>query len=180
MKTIGYNHGRFQPLHNGHFNTFLKILEKYDELWIGIANPLRQLPPNFEKLDDALKKDLLQARDPKNNPYTFLERYDMIYESLLAYGADMKRVRILPHFAYYESDHWKEFVPKNATIVLCLKDYHHYAKVNIYKDNGWAVDFVEPRPGVSGSIFDQEWPDGNWRDLVPAGTRKVLEKILGR
>lgn len=57
MKTIGYNHGRFQPLHNGHFSTFQKILEKYDELWIGIANPLRQLPPNFEKLDDVLKKE---------------------------------------------------------------------------------------------------------------------------
>ncbi len=178
MKTIGYNHGRFQPLHNGHFNTYLEILKKYDELWIGIANPLRQLPPNFEKLKEKLKKSLLQAREPENNPYTFVERYEMIYDSLSDHGIDMKRVRILPHFGFYETDNWREFIPDRATIVLCAKDYHHYSKVKIYEDNNLNVDFVKPLQGISGSILDKAWPDGNWRDLVPSGTRKVLEKKI--
>ena len=74
MATIGYTHGRFQPLHNGHFNTFLKILKKFDELWIGIANPLRNYLANMDKLNKDLQKSLKRARDPKNNPYSFLER----------------------------------------------------------------------------------------------------------
>ncbi len=178
MKTIGYNHGRFQPLHNGHFNTFLEILEKFDELCIGIANPLRNQPPNFEKLDKNLQTSLKRARDPKNNPYTFLERYEMIRLALIAHGVDMKRVRILPHFGYYETENWKELIPKNATIVLSAKDYHHYYKVKIYEENGWKVEFLDPLPGISGTLFKKEWPDGNWRELVPKGIVKFLESRM--
>ncbi len=178
MAKIGYNHGRFQPLHNGHFNTFLKILEKFDELCVGIANPLRIPPPNMDKLNKDLQKSLKRSRDPKNNPYTFLERYSMIKISLKEKGIDMDRVKILPHFAFYETKNWKDFIPKNATIVLSAKDYHHYEKIELYKKEGWNVEFVEPLQGVSGSIFDEEWPDGNWRDLVPKGTRKILENKL--
>ncbi len=92
---IGYTHGRFQPLHNGHFNTFLKILEKYDELWIGIANPTRTYPPNMDKLSEELRESIKKAKDPSNNPYTFLERYEMIKLSLEKYeggGVDIKRI----------------------------------------------------------------------------------------
>jgi len=175
---IGYTHGRFQPLHNGHFNTFLKILEKYDELWIGIANPTRTLPPDMEELNEELRESIKKAKALGNNPYTFLERYEMIKLSLEKNGVDMKRARILPHFGFYETENWKDFIPKNATIILAAKDYHHYAKVQVYKDNGWEVDFIDPLPGISGSIFDKEWPNGEWRELVPEGTRIVLENKL--
>lgn len=178
MATIGYTHGRFQPLHNGHFNTFLKILEKFDELWIGIANPLRNYPPNMNKLDKDLQKSIKAARYPENNPYTFIERYEMIRISLVENSVDMKRVRILPHFGFYDCDNWRDFIPKNATIVLSSKDYHHYSKIKIYKDFGWDVESIEPLPGVSGSILDKEWPDGNWSELVPEGTRKILKSKL--
>ena len=67
MGTIGYTHGRFQPVHNGHFNTFLKILENYDELWIGIANPLREYPPNMAAFDKELQKSLSETL-PTNRP----------------------------------------------------------------------------------------------------------------
>lgn len=178
MTTIGYTHGRFQPLHNGHFNTFVKILEKFDQLWIGIANPLRNYPSNMNRLDKDLQKSLNEARNPKNNPYSFLERYEMIRISLAENGVDMNRIRILPHFGFYECNNWKDFIPKDATIILSAKDYHHYAKIKIYKDNGWNVEFVKPLPGISGSIFDKEWPEGKWRELVPKGTKRILKNKL--
>ncbi len=178
MLTIGYNHGRFQPLHKGHFNTFLKILEKYDQLWIGIANPLRIPVPNTERLGQSLQESLQRARNIKNNPYSFLERYEMIRLSLINQGIDMDRIRILPHFGFYESDNWKDFIPKKATIILSAKDYHHYSKIKVYKSNGWKVDFVESLPGISGTILRKEFPEGNWRELVPAGTIQILESKL--
>ncbi len=178
MATIGYTHGRFQPLHNGHFHTLLKILERFDELWIGIANPLRTYPANIEQLDKELKTSLLKARDPHNNPYTYIERYEMISISLLAHGIDMNRVKILPHFGYYKCEHWKDFIPLQATVVLSIKDYHHYSKVKIYQENGWNVEFIDPLPGISGTIFDQEWPNGKWRELVPEGTKEILAAKL--
>ncbi len=175
MATIAYTHGRFQPLHNGHFHIFLKILEKYDELWIGISNPLRDYPQGMNDLDENLQKSLAAARAPENNPYTFLERYEMIRISLAEAGIDMNRVRILPHFAFYECDNWKDFIPGNATLVLSAKDAHHYSKIEKYKKMGWNVELIEQLPGISGSIFDKEWPNGKWQELVPEGTRKILK-----
>ena len=58
MIHIGYTHGRFQPIHNGHFHIMLQILEEYDELWIGIANPLLKWPC-------LLKKENLTIYDNK-------------------------------------------------------------------------------------------------------------------
>ena len=115
MVKIGYTHGR---LHNGHFHTFLKILEKFDDLWVGIANPLRNQLLNMKKLDKNLQKTIRKARDPKNNPYSFIERYEMLRNSLIEHGIEIDRVRILPHFGYYETGNWKDFITKNATIVL--------------------------------------------------------------
>ncbi len=57
MTSVAYTHGRYQPLHNGNFKTFLKILEKYDELWIGITNPLRKQIPNIDKLEKDLQEN---------------------------------------------------------------------------------------------------------------------------
>jgi len=177
---IGYNHGRFQPLHNGHFNTLKHILEHYDELWVGIANPLRIPVPNMGKLDPKLQESLSKAREPENNPYTYLERYEMVYGALSEDGVDMRRVHILPHFGFYETDVWTDFIPKGATIVLFSKDYHHYEKIKVYKDSGFQLEFIEPLPGVSGSILDKEWPDGNWRELVPKGVVPILERKIGK
>lgn len=100
---IGYTHGRFQPVHNGHFKVFQYILNNYKELWIGIANPLRELPKNINKLEKELAESIKIARNPENNLYSYIERYYMIYNSLKEEGVDMSRIRILPHFGVYET-----------------------------------------------------------------------------
>ncbi|MFH1802397.1 MAG: hypothetical protein ABH864_03000 [archaeon] len=178
MASIGYNHGRFQLLHNRHLNTFLRILDRFDQIWIGIANPLRTPVPNMDQLDPGLQKSLRQARDPDNNPYSFVERYRMIWDSLELKGIDMSRVKIVPHFGFYETDNWKDFMPEGATVILAAKDYHHYAKVEAYRKNGFKVEFEEPLPGISGTMLREAWPNGNWREMVPEGTRKILESKL--
>ncbi|MFH1276279.1 MAG: adenylyltransferase/cytidyltransferase family protein [Candidatus Woesearchaeota archaeon] len=178
--TIGYTHGRFQPLHNGHFGVFEQILERCDQLWIGIANPLRQLPENIDTYPDELRESVMKARAPDNNPYSYIERQEMIVESLESAGVDLRRIRTLPHFGAYECTSWRElFPPKEDTvIILPAKDTHHYSKIEIYKAEGWKVEIVPQILGISGKIFDMAWPDGNWQELVPEGTRRVLEDKL--
>lgn len=174
---IGYTHGRYQPLHNGHFNTMLYILNKYDNLWIGISNPIREYPQLIDKSDNKLLSSIERARSKEKNPYSFLERYEMIFKSLIEYGINPSRIRILPHFAFYDIKNWIEFLPskEKSVIVLSAKDYHHYEKIDLYKELGWEVEFVEPTSGVSGDILDSEYPYGNWRNLVPSGTEVFLE-----
>ncbi len=102
----------------------------------------------------------------------------MIRISLIKEGIDINRIRIVPHFGYYETENWKDFIPREASIVLSAKDKHHYEKIKVYKENGWKVELIEPVKGVSGTIFGKEWPDGNWEELVPEGTRTILRKKL--
>src|SRR3989344_6127092 len=93
---IGYTHGRYQPLHNGHFQVFLQILDKYDEIWIGITNPECKVPKNIDSLDPELRESVLKARAPENNPFTFEERKKMIIKSLEYEGVDILRVKVSP------------------------------------------------------------------------------------
>ena len=179
MKIIGYTHGRFQPFHKGHLAILLYILNNYDELWVGISNPLRRLPYNIENYEVSIKKSILEARSEKKNLFTFLEREMMIIETLKDEGVDMGRVKILPHFGYYEEDNWVDFLPPKelTTIVLHCKDSHHDAKVDYYKKIGWKLEIIPLlKEGYSGTLFHNEYPGGNWQDLVPEGTKRVLLK----
>jgi len=179
-KTIGYTHGRFQPVHNGHFGVFLKILEQYEQLWIGIANPERFIPNSFASLPKELRESVMQARAPDNNPYSYVERQEMIFNSLAHASIDMKRVRILPHYSFYDTPQWKDFMPPkdDSVIILPAKDTHHYSKVEVYRQEGYQVEMMPLISGISGKIFDAAWPNGNWQELVPHGTIEVLEEKL--
>jgi len=180
MKTIGYTHGRFQPFHSGHLSILLYILDNYDELWVGISNPLRRLPQNIDSYDQDLKKSILVGRSDAKNIFTFLEREQMIRESLKDEGVDLSRVKIYPHFGYYEEDNWADFLPPKelTTIVLHCKDVHHDKKFVYYKKNGWKTEAIPLlREGYSGTKFHKEYPGGNWQNLVPAGTKRVLDSL---
>ena len=177
-KKIGYTHGRFQPFHKGHLSVLEYVLKNYDELWVGISNPLRRLPDNIESYNGDIKQSILEARAESKNIFTFLEREKMILDSLKDEGVDMNRVHVYPHFGYYEEKNWTDFLPPKeiTTIVLHCKDPHHDRKIDYYKKHGWNVEAIPLLgEGYSGTLFHKEYPDGNWRDLVPNGTRIFLE-----
>lgn len=180
MTKIGYTHGRFQPFHKGHLPLLLHILNNYDELWIGISNPLRKLPDNIETYDTELKNSILEARLSTKNIFTFLQREQMILETLKDEKVNLSRVKIYPHFGYYEEENWADFLPpkKITTIVLHCKDPHHDKKFSYYQANGWKTEAIPLfQAGYSGTLFHSEYPNGNWQDLVPNGTKRILENI---
>lgn len=177
---IGYTHGRYQPLHKGHFNTMLYILQNYDPLWIGIANPLLEKPRLVDRSDKKLVESLKKARATEKNRWTYVDRYDMIYNSLIDKGIKPSRFRILPHFAFYDIKNWLDFLPqtKESVIILAEKDFHHYRKLEQYRKLEWEIETIEPIQGISSDIFYSQFPLGNWRQLVPTGTKAYLEQYL--
>ncbi len=180
INKIAYTHGRFQPFHNGHFKLMLNILNKYSTLWIGIANPVRSWSTKMDSLAGAIRKSVDRARSPENNPFSFIQRYEMIEKSLQAAGIEKSRFRILPHFGFYDCDRWEDFFPPKKETVICLspKDPHHFEKIEVYKEKGYALDLMNVQAGSSGEEFRRAYPKGNWQILVPIGTKQVLENLL--
>ncbi len=179
--TIAYVHGRFQPFHKGHLALLKYALDNYEKLWVGISNPLRELPRNFSSLDKDLQTDLLRSRNPKKNIFTYLQREKMILKSLEYEGQNLLKVKVQPHFGYFESDNWQDFLPPkdDAVLVIHVKDLIHDLKLDLYKKLGWRIEQVKLfEEGVSGTQFHNVWPNGNWQVLVPKGTKEILEEIL--
>jgi len=179
ITSIGYSHGRFQPFHKGHLPILLYILKNYDELWVGISNPLRKLPDNIDTYAPKLKQSILLARQANKNIFSFVSRRAMILASLKDKKIDLRRVTILPHFGFYEEKNWADFFPPKdrTTIVLHCKDPHHQAKLAQYQKTGWKTKTLPLlRKGFSGTKFHKKYPNGNWQTLVPDGTRRVIEK----
>ncbi|MBU0471636.1 MAG: hypothetical protein KKF65_03360 [Nanoarchaeota archaeon] len=178
--TTAFTHGRYQPVHNGHFGVFMTMLKDYENIIVGIANPLREIPERINTLEPKLRDSIYKARAPENNPYNYVIRQEMILTSLEKAGVDMNRVRVIPHFGHYERDDWREFMPskENTEIVLPAKDTHHYSKLEVYKQEGWKVRILPQISGISGKIFDAAWPNENWRELVPKGVDEILEQYI--
>jgi hypothetical protein len=105
----------------------------------------------------------------------------MILETLKDEDVDLSRVKIYPHFGYYEEKNWADFFPpkKETTIIIHSKDPHHDKKINHYKNNGWKVELIPLlKSGYSGTAFHKEFPKGEWKKMVPNGTKKIIKKHL--
>jgi hypothetical protein len=146
MVKIGYMHSRFGPAKERQIEVWKQILEECDEIWLGIANPLREMCKKWPDFPKDLKQDLVRARDSKNNPYSYRERVELIYKKLKELNVDITRVKILPHFGYYEQDKWKDFMPpKKESVIYVLSEYpHHDHKIKVYKKEGWKVKVIKP------------------------------------
>jgi len=148
--------GRFQPFHLGHLEAVNFALSKVEQLYIGIgsSNKSHQL----------------------RNPFTVEERKQMILSSL--------DENIIKRVSIYEipdlDDHSKwvssvdEIIPE-YDIVFSNDDFTHslYEK----KENEVIPVVLKSRSNLSGTnIRRLIQTDGDWRDLVPNGTKNILLK----
>ena len=149
--------GRFQPFHLGHLDALRFALSKVDKLWIGLGSSNKPLE--------------------KNNPFSAEERKEMILSSI---DKSMKQ-RIQIYFIPDLENHikWIEFI---ATLVpkfdvIFTNDEltkHLYSKRDV---EVLSIPFVN-RDVLSGTnIRDLIISDQKWGDLVPEGTRNLLNKI---
>jgi nicotinamide-nucleotide adenylyltransferase len=149
--------GRFQPFHLGHLEALQFALSKVDKLWLGLGSSNKPIG--------------------KSNPFSAEERKKMILSSI----NDSMKNKITIYFIPDVDNHvkWIEkidtIVPK-FNIVFSndpLTD-HLYSKRTVQVIS---IPFLK-RDQLSGTrIRDLIKSDQKWDELVPSGTKLILENL---
>ena len=149
--------GRFQPFHLGHLEALQFALSKVDKLWLGLGSSNKSIE--------------------HNNPFSAEERKKMILSSI----DDSMKNKITIYFIPDVDNHvkWIEkidtIVPKFDTVFSNdpLTD-HLYSKRSV---KVMTIPFLK-RDQLSGTrVRDLIKSDQKWDDLVPSGTKAILENL---
>ena len=149
--------GRFQPFHLGHLEALQFALSKVDKLWLGLGSSNKSIE--------------------HNNPFSAEERKKMILSSI----DDSMKNKITIYFIPDLDNHvkWIEkidtIVPKFDIIFSNdpLTD-HLYSKRSVQV---MTIPFLK-RDQLSGTrVRDLIKSDQKWDDLVPSGTKAILENL---
>ena len=149
--------GRFQPFHLGHLDAVLFGLSRTENLFIGVGSS--------NKFNE------------KKNPFSAEERKDMIISSIESSLIGRIKIFEIPDVDNHEKWTFEidQIVPKYD--VVFTND--EFTKTLFEKRQINVIPVVlKEREKFSGTNIRQLIIDGkNWQDLVPQGTRKVLDKL---
>ncbi len=152
--------GRFQPFHLGHSFAIKYILEKVNNLIVLVGSA--------------------QFSYTWRNPFTAGERIEMIYRSLDKH--DLEKVLIIPVDDTYERNYiWVRHV-ENYTPKFSVVFSNDFLTRRLFLDAGYSVLNVPfyNRKEVSGTRIRQLMAEEKeWKNLVPNGSREVIEEIGG-
>lgn len=149
--------GRFQPFHLGHIDAIKFALTKVEKLWLGIGSSNKS--------------------PEKENPFSADERKEMILNSL-----EPEILQNIEIFYIPDLDDHKKWIENLDTIVPTYEvvfsndemTRHLYSKREIPVVS---IPFTN-RNHLSGTNIRQKIiSDQNWHDLVPSGSKKILENI---
>jgi len=149
--------GRFQPFHLGHLDAVLFGLSRTENLFIGIGSSNKS--------------------NERRNPFSAEERTEMIISSIESSMIDRLKIFDIPDVDNHEKWTFEidQLVPKYD--VVFTND--EFTKTLFEKRKIDVIPVVlKDREKFSGTnIRELIADDKNWQDLVPHGTRNVLEKI---
>ena len=149
--------GRFQPFHLGHLDAVLFGLSRMENLFIGVGSS--------NKFNE------------KKNPFSAEERKEMIISSIESSMLGRVKIFEIPDVDNHEKWTFEidQIVPKYD--VVFTND--EFTKTLFKKRQINVIPVVlKEREKFSGTNIRQLIiDDKNWQDLVPQGTRKVLDKL---
>jgi len=149
--------GRFQPYHLGHLDAVLFGLSRTENLFIGIGSSNKS--------------------NESRNPFSAEERTEMIISSIESSMIDRVKIFDIPDVDNHEKWTFEidQIVPKYD--VVFTND--EFTKTLFEKRKIEVIPVIlKDREKFSGTNIRQLiLDDKNWEDLVPQGTRKVLDKI---
>jgi len=151
--------GRFQPFHNGHLKVIEYVLDKYEELIIGIGSS--------------------QYKDEPKNPFSFKERKEMIDEALKDENISNYKTIDIPDI--HNPPKWVEHVLSIVSDFDFVVTNNSFTK-ELFEEKGFKVIttpvFNEEK--FSGKVIRKKIKNNEkWEDLVPESTVKIIKKING-
>jgi nicotinamide-nucleotide adenylyltransferase len=163
--------GRFQPFHHDHLELALHALSSGRHLLVGITNPdVRSLRPQ----PSSRHRHLASA-----NPFSYLERAQMIAGSLASAGIGADRFGIVP-FPLDAPQVWSAYIPAGTLqLVRAYSDWER-DKARQLQSGGYPVELQggDSASRISGTAIRAAMASGDpWQHWVPAGSRRVLEAL---
>ena len=149
--------GRFQPFHLGHLDAVLFGLSRTENLFIGIGSSNKS--------------------NERKNPFSAEERTEMIISSIEYSMIDRLKIFDIPDVDNHEKWTFEidQIVPKYDVVFSndeFTKTLFERRKIDVIPV------VLKDREKFSGTnIRELIADDKNWQNLVPCGTRKVLDKI---
>ena len=149
--------GRFQPFHLGHLDAVLFGLSRTENLFIGIGSSNKS--------------------NERRNPFSAEERREMITLSIEPSITDRIKIFDIPDVGDHEK--WTFEIDKIVPKYDIIFTNDEFTKTLFEKREMNVVPVVlKDRGKFSGTnIRELIADDENWQDLVPRGTKKVLDKI---
>ena len=149
--------GRFQPFHLGHLDAVLFGLARTENLFIGIGSSNKS--------------------NERKNPFSAEERREMIVSSIEPSMIDRIKVFDIPDVGDHEK--WTFEIDKIMPKYDVVFTNDEFTKTLFEKRKISVVPVVlKDRGKFSGTnVRELITDDKNWQDLVPHGTREVLDKI---
>ena len=149
--------GRFQPFHLGHLDAVLFGLSRAENLFICIGSSNKS--------------------NEKKNPFSAEERREMIISSIEPSMADRLKIFDVPDVGDHEK--WTFEIDKIVPNYDIIFSNDEFTKTLFEKREMNVVPVVlKDREKFSGTnVRELIAGDKNWQDLVPQGTRNVLDRI---
>ena len=153
----GFLIGRFQPFHLGHLDAVLFALSRTENLFIGIGSSNKS--------------------NETRNPFSAKERREMIVSSIEPSMIDRIKIFDIPDVGDHEK--WTFEIDKIMPKYDVIFTNDEFTKTLFEKREMNVVPVVlKDREKFSGTNIRKLILDGkDWQDLVPDGTKKVLDTI---
>ena len=149
--------GRFQPFPLGHLDAVLFGLSRTENLFIGVGSSNKS--------------------NEKKNPFSVEERKEMIVSSIAPAMIDRLKIFAIPDVDNHEK--WTFEIDQTVPKYDVVFTNDEFTKTLFEKRKIDVIPVVlKDREKFSGTNIRQLIADDkNWQDLVPQGTRKVLDKL---
>lgn len=164
MTDKGITHGRFQVLHLKHMEYLLAAKMRCQKLYIGITHPDISVYPASSSLD-------IHGTTKRDNPLTYIERYEMLLDALLDFGVKREEFEIIP-FPISHPEILMEYIPSDAVHYMNLCGAWDEERRRILSELGAKVEVLfqksEEEKGITSSRIRELIADEEaWEMYVP-------------
>lgn len=171
MTERGVVHGRFQGLHLKHMEYLLAAKMRCRLLYVGITHPDIFACPAASPLD-------VHGTLVRDNPLAYIDRYEMIRDSLLEFGVKREEFEIIP-FPVDRPDVLAQYAPADAVYYMSICSEWDREKEKILSSLGLKTEILWERDAEEKGITGTELRaliagDGSWRQYMPKAAAEYL------